>query len=94
MVGPRRPNMAGSGPVLPVGEAMSLGTGALEGGVQRLNQQTGFIFVWGRFTYDDGFGVSRWLTFCHRYNCGPERASGGRIDAKHARQHYRYNDAD
>jgi hypothetical protein len=29
---------------------------------------TGWIYVWGAYTYDDGFVSDRYATFCHRYN--------------------------
>jgi hypothetical protein len=28
----------------------------------------GYYYVWGKVIYDDGFGVERHTTFCHRYN--------------------------
>jgi hypothetical protein len=33
--------------------------------------QTGadYCFAWGVVEYDDGYGVRRTTTFCHRYNC-------------------------
>jgi hypothetical protein len=81
--------------VLPVGEENWLGTGALAEGMRKMNGQNGYIFVWGRFTYEDGFGEMRFLTFCHRYSCGAPRETGGvGIEARHARQHQYYNNAD
>jgi len=29
---------------------------------------TGWIYVWGAYTYDDGFGSNQFAKFCHRYN--------------------------
>jgi hypothetical protein len=47
-----------------------------ERGTQNLSEQDaaryragdGYVYVWGRAEYDDGFGEPRWLIFCHRYN--------------------------
>ena len=81
--------------VLPVGEQSWLGTGALPQGIKVMNGQTGYVFVWGRFTYEDGFGEKRFLTFCHRYSCAAPRVTGGvNIEARQARQHHVYNDGD
>jgi hypothetical protein len=86
--------------VLPARSEMLRGTGALEGGRTVLAARQGFIFVWGKVTYEDGFGEPRWLTFCHRYNCaspnkpGSEPIIGGGIAAEYARSHHFYNDGD
>lgn len=53
-------------------------------------RDTGFVYVWGAFTYDDGFVPDRFATFCHRYNRsdlrkGPD--SGYGISADQARIH-------
>jgi hypothetical protein len=52
------------------------GTGAMSAeAVAKYEAKEGFIFVWGRLEYEDGFeyveGLEqpRWLDFCHRYNC-------------------------
>jgi hypothetical protein len=31
------------------------------------NKVSNYIYVWGMVTYEDGFGVSRFTKFCHRY---------------------------
>jgi len=36
-----------------------------------------FLFVWGRVSYTDGFGVTRVTDFCHRYNCLTARKVAG-----------------
>lgn len=45
----------------------------------------GFIYVWGRAEYEDGFNQTRWLIFCHRYNCSKPDAF---------RHHHHHNDGD
>jgi hypothetical protein len=42
-----------------------------------------FVYVWGRVEYEDGFDKSRWLIFCHRYNCAKPEA---------LRTHHHHND--
>jgi hypothetical protein len=50
--------------------------GQYERGTRNLSEQDavryrakeGYVYVWGRVEYDDGFGEPRWLIFCHRYN--------------------------
>jgi hypothetical protein len=83
--------------VLPAGAEMPRGSGALENGKGVLNAKTGYIYVWGRVTYEDGFGINRWLIFCHRYPCETAEGVPGwadRIDARHARHHHEHNDGD
>jgi hypothetical protein len=46
------------------------GTAALsKQDTDRYRLKEGFVYVWGRIEYEDGFGRPRWLIFCHRYNC-------------------------
>ena len=78
--------------VVPAGGEMRRGTGTLNDGRTVLAAGRGFIYVWGKVTYEDGFGEPRWLTFCHRYSCGDPRLKAGGIDARYARHHYHYND--
>ena len=46
------------------------GTGALSpSDLAQYQTNTGFVYVWGRIEYDDGFGGRpRWLIYCHRYS--------------------------
>ena len=54
-----------------------------------------YCYVWGKISYKDGFGVSRFTRFCHRYNCSlPSFVSRQKIDAEYARHHDFGNDAD
>ena len=54
-----------------------------------------YCYVWGKISYKDGFGVSRFTAFCHRYNCSIDSfVTHNRIDPKHARYHDYGNDAD
>jgi hypothetical protein len=82
--------------VLPAGAEMPRGSGALQDGRSLLTGRQGYIYVWGRVTYEDGFGVDRWLTFCHRYPCATAEGSFGseRIAAGNARHHHEHNDGD
>ena len=79
--------------VLPVGTKMPIGTGSLESGRQRLSTGIGFIYVWGKVTYEDGFGEHRWVLFCHRYNCASPKNGHNGIDAEYGRYHHHHNDA-
>jgi hypothetical protein len=45
--------------------------------------EKGFIYVWGRLEYEDGFRQNRWVIFCHRYNCRKPDAY---------RHHHHHND--
>jgi hypothetical protein len=55
-----------------------------------------FLYVYGKVTYTDGFGVSRWIKFCHRYPwaMAEDVPRGKFIDAEYARYHDEGNDAD
>jgi hypothetical protein len=78
--------------VLPVNTELPIGSGALAAGRQRMATGNGYVYVWGRVTYEDGFGTPRWLIYCHRYNCAsPKNAQGG-IEVKYGRYHYHHND--
>jgi hypothetical protein len=52
-----------------------------------------WLYMWGRVTYEDGFGKRRFTDFCHRYNLF---AAGGslKIDPRHARYHQDGNKTD
>ena len=78
--------------VLPVNTELPIGTGSLPNGKQRLADGVGFIFVWGTVSYGDGFGNTRWLNYCHRYNCGAQKNRKGGIDATLGRYHHHHND--
>jgi hypothetical protein len=57
--------------------------------------EDGFIYVWGRILYDDGFGNERFTNFCHRYNRRTYRElESGRygIPIEYAREHEYGND--
>jgi len=50
--------------------------------------QDRFAYVWGEVRYDDGFGVIRWIKFCHRYNVAAAvGAPRHRIAPKRGRYH-------
>lgn len=65
-----------------------------------------YFYVWGVVYYDDGYGCTRFTSFCHRYDAAsrndstPElsmhgtRYRGSLIDADKARYHEKGNDAD
>jgi hypothetical protein len=69
------------------------GTGPLStaGAAQFRAKKEGFIYVWGRVEYVDGFKKRRWLIFCHRYNSSSERNIDGGIDAIWGRHHHHHN---
>jgi hypothetical protein len=70
--------------IIAPGSAMKFGTKEFE------VPAVGWIYLWGAFTYDDGFVPDRFATFCHRYNRGALRKvshSGHGISADDARIH-------
>ena len=79
--------------VLSPGTKMRHGTNSL---LASELEKPGFVYVYGRVDYTDGFNVHRHTRFCHRYPCIRHKstAEGKRIGAKHARQHRHGNDAD
>jgi hypothetical protein len=81
--------------ILPIGAEMPSGTNPLSD-AERANfeNKKGFLYIWGRVTYEDGFKQTRWLDFCHRYNCASPRNSEGGIDQKYGRYHHYHNDGD
>jgi hypothetical protein len=79
--------------ILPVGAELRSGTNALSKAERTsFDNKQGFLYVWGRATYEDGFAQTRWLEFCHRYNCASPRNSEGGIDQKYGRYHHYHND--
>jgi hypothetical protein len=82
--------------VLPAKTKFPSGTGPLpeKDAEFFLHASGGYIFVWGRVTYTDGFGNSRWLKFCHRYNCKSPRNSKGGISRRYGRHHHHHNEDD
>jgi hypothetical protein len=82
--------------VLPAKTKFPSGTGPLpeENAEFFRHASGGFIYVWGRVSYTDGFGGSRWLRFCHRYNCKSPRNSKGGISRRYGRHHHHYNEDD
>ena len=63
------------------------GTGALSpSDLAQYQTGKGFVYVWGRIEYDDGFGGKpRWLIYCHRYNLSSPQIP---------RLHHHHNDGD
>jgi hypothetical protein len=61
----------------------------------QVRDRNGYLLVWGKITYFDGFETTRFVKFCHRYPC--IRRAGGpggySISAEHARYHHYGNDA-
>jgi hypothetical protein len=54
----------------------------------------GFLYVWGKVEYSDGFDKPRHTRFCHRYPCRMHDPNGfPRIEKKYARYHQHGNDA-
>jgi hypothetical protein len=81
--------------ILPARTCFPSGTEGLpKTDVLRFYDKEGFIFVWGRLSYTDGFGHPRWLKFCHRYNCKSPRNSEGGIDRRYGRHHHHHNEDD
>jgi hypothetical protein len=78
--------------VLPIGIGVTTGSHGI--GVPQ--PWTKYLYAWGRVTYVDGFGDSRWTNFCHRYNTDvreTQTGGGSRIRAKDGRHHEHGNDA-
>jgi len=89
LIGPIRPMTI----VLTPGTTMSHGTNSIP---TTEMHKSGFIYVWGKVDYTDGFGVTRHTQFCHRYPCIRRRLTGKgeTISRKHARYHQNGNGAD
>jgi|SRR6516225_1444280 len=63
----------------------------------QVENRKGYLLVWGKATYLDGFDTTRFVKFCHRYPCARrtgDRASGYSIGTEHARYHRHGNDQD
>jgi hypothetical protein len=75
--------------VLPPGTKARLGSDSLPASDL---EKPGYIYVYGRVDYTDGFNVPRHTWFCHRYPC--IKRDGQSISTEHARQHRHGNDAD
>jgi hypothetical protein len=58
------------------------------------SDESGYCYVWGRVTYDDGFGKARFTDFCHRYSCAAFNENSMSIAAAEARFHLHGNAAD
>jgi hypothetical protein len=81
--------------VLPAKTSFPSGTPPLpKMDVPHFYAKEGFIFVWGKISYTDGFGKPRWLKFCHRYNCKSPRNRKGGIARRHGRHHHHHNEDD
>jgi hypothetical protein len=82
--------------VLSPGTEMRHGTNSLPVSDLEREPKPGYLYVWGKLTYTDGFGVHRQTRFCHRYPCRRHKfvAQGKSISRKHARYHRSGNDAD
>jgi hypothetical protein len=65
---------------------------------QQVADRQGYLIVWGKATYMDGFHPSpRSIRFCHRYPCvrrQGDQATGYKIAAKYFRYHHHGNDQD
>jgi hypothetical protein len=66
------------------GDEIERGTGKLsEEGAGHFADEAGYIYVFGRVEYEDGFGEPRWMIFCNRYPCA---------DPSKVRRHHHHND--
>jgi hypothetical protein len=78
---------------VPVGTSNRLSSEDLE----QVANRKGYLLVWGKAKYMDGFNRDRCVTFCHRYPCvrrTGDQASGYSIDIEHARYHNHGNEQD
>src|SRR5262249_5909970 len=50
----------------------------------KTQNEVGWLYVWGRVEYHDGFSPDRFIEFCHRYSLA---GTGDTIDKVHGRQH-------
>jgi hypothetical protein len=82
--------------VLPPGAKMILGTPGIElSNVLDLEQDGDcYLYVWGKVSYEDGFGRSRHTNFCHRYNYKSSVPPRYDVAAESARYHAFGNEAD
>jgi len=85
--------------VLPIQAKMPVGSETLTSreDLQKVIRKEGYLLVWGKGTYVDGFGASRFVKFCHRYPCkrlSGDAETGYRISKKYARYHNFGNEQD
>ena len=77
--------------VLPIQAKMPLGSETLSSeDFERVVSKKGYLLVWGKVTYIDGFRTPRFVNFCHTYPCirlTGDNETGYRISKKHARYH-------
>jgi len=62
--------------------------------IPHFHAKEGWIYIWGRVSYTDGFDQPRWLKFCHRYNCKSSPNRKGGISRRRGRHHHHYNEDD
>jgi hypothetical protein len=63
----------------------------------QVDNQNGYLLVWGKATYTDGFGNDRTVKFCHRYPCVDRtgnKETGYEIGTQNVRYHHHGNDQD
>jgi len=84
--------LTGSGNIVGPGTMMTQGSPNIPRETVR-----GYYYVWGKIIYDDGFGIERHTTFCHRYNTHrwmiDQNLKEYRIRPRYGRQHHHGNDA-
>ena len=82
------------GPVIPPGATVRRGSKRFSVDTRYPTER--FLYVWGEVTYTDGFGISRFTKFCHRYNSHaivPSDSGGSCVEQEDARYHDHGNDA-
>jgi hypothetical protein len=83
--------------VVPPGTEMGHGSDKISSSnitALKREEGSGYCYVWGRVTYDDGFGQARFTDFCHRYSCAAFNENTMSIAAAEARFHLHRNAAD
>ncbi len=86
---PTASNFSGDN-IIPAKTEMTKGTKAIDSAELDSFKKGGgakdrWLYVWGRVSYNDGFGRDRYTDFCFRYNLAGTKE--GKIAAEAARQH-------
>jgi hypothetical protein len=83
---------------VPIQATVTAGTSGLSPeDLRRVADKKGYLLVWGKATYTDGFKTSRFIKFCHRYpcvDCTGDQEKGYTIGTANVRYHNYGNEQD
>jgi hypothetical protein len=83
---------------IPIQATVTVGSAGLcREDLERMVDKKGYLLVWGKATYTDGFGTPRSIEFCHRYpciDCTGDTQKGYSIGTANVRYHNHGNEQD